>query len=815
MSIAKGAIGKWAIGKTPVDGPPPSGITISCNVGNATAAGVSFFSPIVVSCTVGNATASGISAWAPTQIILTGSLRQFNGVSSVVRATIDATSLSDISITPSDGGAGGVFVPASPVISAGQSFVEFYYTAATPGVLTLSTTNDSGLTDDSVSYKADSYNYYLSAIGSDANNGATTGAAWQTWAAAVAWGIVRGATYNFRGGDTFTQAININDGVDGQLAPDLITLTSYGTGKGIIHNSGAAVNPVTITNCGGVAVNNIEITGAGSTNGTTSQHLVNIIRDAGADLYNIAVEYCTIHNGKRGVSTGTAGSTGTKIHGLVIEHNNIYGLWDRGLNITANYNTPSVDYSWCTGLKIRYNHVHHLDDASSTATLTGIVWGYCDDSEVSYNLINDIGGVSIVCAGGMFCWGNTRAPWIHHNEIYNMVRVTGGDCQGINLDSGTTLGVVENNYCHAVDGPGLVCYAYAAGAKPAFVGAWSNNTFRFNVIQDCGGADWAAFSVSGDAIHDIKCYNNTFVVGAGVRAAIAYANPSIPTTDTYGAFYNNIIYVHGSTKIIDFPSASGSAGSQAFGANVYYMADAGAVSIDWFGTNYNSVATWGQDATGLISDPLMAAPDAATIFNDPSLIHTLAGTKLLAASPARNSGIDLSDTPYSYTGISTDFSDAAFPSGAWARGSTDYLEVGTTISCNVGNATTAGAPATFPQSLSCNVGNATATGITAQVEIAGQIVIGCNAGTATTAGVSANISSAFVLTCNAGTATTLGTTAYFPQSLQCNPGNAIASVSTRPLPSPGRRRLYATLEMRMQWACVAILAAGLLRLQTP
>ncbi|MBK8745654.1 hypothetical protein [Propionivibrio sp.] len=97
-----------------------------------------------------------------------------------------------------------------------------------------------------------------------------------------------------------------------------------------------------------------------------------------------------------------------------------------------------------------------------------------------------------------------------------------------------------------------------------------------------------------------------------------------------------------------------------------------------------------------------------------------------------------------------------------------------TLSCTPGNATTAGNSATFPQTLSCNVGNATTAGITAQVDIAGQIVIGCNAGTATTTGVSANISSAFVLTCNAGTATTLGTTAYFPQSLQCNPGNAIA-----------------------------------------
>ena len=111
---------------------------------------------------------------------------------------------------------------------------------------------------------------------------------------------------------------------------------------------------------------------------------------------------------------------------------------------------------------------------------------------------------------------------------------------------------------------------------------------------------------------------------------------------------------------------------------------------------------------------------------------------------------------------------------ATTAGVTAGISSATTIPCNAGTATTAGVSATFPQSLSCNVGNATTAGITAQVDIAGQIVIGCNAGTATTAGVSANISSAFVLTCNAGTAMTLGATAYFPQSLQCSPGNAIA-----------------------------------------
>lgn len=124
------------------------------------------------------------------------------------------------------------------------------------------------------------------------------------------------------------------------------------------------------------------------------------------------------------------------------------------------------------------------------------------------------------------------------------------------------------------------------------------------------------------------------------------------------------------------------------------------------------------------------------------------------------------------SGISSATTIACTPGGATTAGIACALPI--KIACNVGNATPSGIACSLPAVVQCNAGTATTVGITAQVDIAGQIVIGCNAGTATTTGVSANISSAFVLTCNAGTATTLGTTAYFPQSLQCNPGNAIA-----------------------------------------
>lgn len=57
--------------------------------------------------------------------------------------SIDGT----ISITPSDGGAGGTFTPATVAISADNPVATFTYTAASPGSKTISAANNGGLSN--------------------------------------------------------------------------------------------------------------------------------------------------------------------------------------------------------------------------------------------------------------------------------------------------------------------------------------------------------------------------------------------------------------------------------------------------------------------------------------------------------------------------------------------------------------------------------------------------------------------------------------------------------------------------------------------
>jgi hypothetical protein len=72
-------------------------------------------------------------------------------------ATLDATSLSAVVVTPSDGGAGGTFTPASVTISAGTLSGTFTYTASSSGAKTITATNGSGLTNaGSVTYTVSS-----------------------------------------------------------------------------------------------------------------------------------------------------------------------------------------------------------------------------------------------------------------------------------------------------------------------------------------------------------------------------------------------------------------------------------------------------------------------------------------------------------------------------------------------------------------------------------------------------------------------------------------------------------------------------------
>jgi len=593
----------------------------------------------------------------------------------------------DTVVTPTSSIA-GTWSPATVTLNAGTLSATATFTPSAYGEASISATGTNGaVTAAPVTYKSDSFNYYISSTGNNSADGVSTSTPWQTIAKVLSWGIVRGATYHFQGGSSFEGVLLISDDVDGSDAADLITLTSYGTGlASLTRTASSTESPVRVYNCGGVKLDRLKIIGAGSTIAASTQLLVHIdiASVTSGTIYNLTVNECEIYNGKRGIWLRGETANALKVSGITISNNSIHDVWHRGINIGQTYASTANGADAVLGLVISGNHIYDCDE-STQPDISAIVWSYTTDALVVGNLIHDMGGAGT--GNGMFNWGLNVRSVMRGNEVYNIFRgsVSAGDAVGLNLDSGAQDCIVEYNYVHDNQGMGMCCYSYASGAKPAGVGDWTNNTFRYNVVQNCGTERFGAFVVLGDDKDGCDVYNNTFIQTSTVAgtAIVLYDTTAFAATLTKNFhFYNNIFYAASDGVVfINMASSTGLQADTFFVNNLYYPVT-GTNQIKWFGTDYSTIAAWvaaatNKDTGAVTVDPALSDAFTATVFDDPTLISTLTKvTPTSAASPVVDVGIDLTACPYSYTGITRDF--AGNPPLAGAGYDIGAIEFGST-----------------------------------------------------------------------------------------------------------------------------------------
>lgn len=620
------------------------------------------------------------------QVTAPSPARGFSGSASAsFTFSISDPAAGDTIVTPTSTLA-GTWTPATLTLNAGTLSATATFTPAAYGSATIGATgNNSAVSASTVTYKSDSHDYYISASGSDANDGASALTPWQTIAKLLSWGVVRGATYRFEGGSSFEGSILIDDGVSGAAGSDLITIASYGTGLASITRTGSAsAHPIEIRNAGGLKVDGVKIVGAGTTPAATSQHgvYVNIDLTSPTTIYNITVQGCEIYNLKRGIWMRGEGTANVRASSVQVIGNTIHHCWHRGINVGQN-STAVADANGVLGLVVAYNVIRDCDD-STQVDIAGVVWSYTTDALVIGNLIYNMGGLGT--GNGVFNWGLNVRSVIRGNEVYNLYlgSVSSGDAVALNLDSGAQDCVVEYNYVHDIEGMGLACYTYLAGTKPATVGAWTNNTFRYNVVQNCGSEKFGAFVVLGDDKDGCNVYNNTFVQSSTVAgtAIILFDSVGYAATLTKNfRFYNNIFYAASNlVKFIDIAVGAGLQADSYFKNNLYFPVT-GINQIRWFGTNYSTVAAWvaaatNKDTGAVTSSPSLSDAFTATVFNNPALISTLTKvTPTSGASPVVDAGLDLRAAPYNITGITRDYagnlprSGAAYDIGAIEFGS--------------------------------------------------------------------------------------------------------------------------------------------------
>lgn len=591
-----------------------------------------------------------------------------------------------LTLTPSDG-SGGSFSPSTVVLSTGTPSATFTYTPATSGSKTIScSTSDAAIAaPSSVAFRSDNPQFYISATGSDSNDGQSTGAPWLTAGKIASYGAFRGATYSFKGGDTFEGTIDLGDGNSGSDLADLITLNSYGTGRAILTVTTGGTSTTTpvisAADTGGVKIDNLQIVGRASGSSNARQHLINFDPTAAGSgtKYNLTVTNCVISKGKRGIScyeyrswqSPPVVTTSVKHDGITITDNDISDCWDEGISIRRYRITVGTDHTWIVNLMISDNVVR---DAGGNSNAGGIASGIvttCCTGTIERNILHDIGTGSAYGCGGAF-WCQVCVVVVRQNEIYN---ITGpqGDAVGIDFDTSTHDSVAEYNYIHDCEGSGLLAYQPQPEGTPTSI-AWENNIWRFNVVQNCGDVArpdtflWGQIGFIGDDFGNLKIYGNVIANTAGTGRAFMRSHAFSGTFDTARVasleVYNNVFYSNASQTIFDFPSGSGTESGFIFKNNAIYVGG-GAVSIKWFGTTYTSIAAWAAAAThgdtaAITTDPLLLDPLTAVVYDDPVAMLAFDNVTPQSGSPLFTAGLDLNAAPYSY-GLNKDFQGAWIP----------------------------------------------------------------------------------------------------------------------------------------------------------
>lgn len=360
----------------------------------------------------------------------------------------------------------------------------------------------------------------------------------------------------------------------------------------------------------------------------------------------------------------------------------IAGAWKRGISIegdathSANYvniNTNTIlgiggaSGGQADGSSIRVTYADHVSIYSNTVTMSGYtgmnnyaagieyVHAYSaanTNSSVYSNTINGTNSVSTMGAGLVF--GDIYYTKVYSNDISGAYKF------GIWTDE--TSGGGDNGsfnceyYKNKIVLTGTAGYGFNLEVS-------KNDLVHHNIIDVKGGTDAWAFwmgvgRVADSYLTNTQIYHNAFLTGGG--GITIQLGSTVYGTRKLGnvTLKNNIIYGNtASGALLKVNNNISGDNGHVFNNNLYYDAGTPAYLIQWFGSNYSSLANFKtahatQEVSGVAGDPLFVSSTNYSIQT---------------TSPAKNAGVNLctgTNVPFtgctgSGTGIYTDYAGAS------------------------------------------------------------------------------------------------------------------------------------------------------------
>lgn len=496
-------------------------------------------------------------------------------------------------------------------------------------------------------------NFFISATGSDGNDGLTTSTPWQTITKVNTNGYVPGDTISFKGGDAFLGNMLVAPGTQPGVATRIV-ISSYGTGNATI--AGGNTYAIKLSNCGYITIKNLTLTGtAYGSSGTyptrtvtttaTSGTAVLMLETTTASPYRsgIIVDSLTITGGFQGIQVGsTFGSGTTQVYDtLQISNCTVHDSAWGGIIILG-----AVDYSTSGRLNkfIRVSdcNVYNIPGVTGVSGGSGFpIFAFCA-TDVTFErcVAHHYGDAQNLSAGNGtvgFMFVHSTRGYMRSCEAYDAFAPQNIDGSAFDFDADCTNCVIEYCYGHDTDGPVMFLWNDDGGATSS-----TGSAIRYNIFVN-GGRDTANY---GTGIHwngnvgSALVYNNVFY---NAKPGTSTGLLGFTNSSNNIQFYNNIFAVTGGQNF-------GTANSATFFANVYNVRAGSTFSLTTTSGTYTTIAalrvagyeTFNGLSVGVTGDPVWTTPGDTTAYLPATPLRQINAWNLGVNSAARGAGVNLS-----------------------------------------------------------------------------------------------------------------------------------------------------------------------------
>jgi hypothetical protein len=283
---------------------------------------------------------------------------------------------------------------------------------------------------------------------------------------------------------------------------------------------------------------------------------------------------------------------------------------------------------------------------------SGILVTQCTNSEISYNFVDSCGAQDNQGNAGIeYNWATDCVA--KFNEIHLQQSNTPSDGDGIDFDIDCQNCIMEYNYIHECFGFGALLFNFSGGTRSGCI-------MRYNILEaNASFADTQDFysdisvaaDSSGNAPTGVVIHNNTVYATQKLAMDVQYNTVT-------GHIANNIFYsiVDGNT----YPVARYGSGATVNGNNYFQTTN---FHITYNGTSYTSFSAFqsgaSQEANGLSVDPKLVKPGFGGVVGGYGPPQPTA-YQLLQGSPMIGAGLDLSGL-YSIDPGTQDFYGSTIP----------------------------------------------------------------------------------------------------------------------------------------------------------